>query len=126
MPSRLKEKDTNVTRLTVDIVGMTEVLHLLRYVTRTQSLILNKLEIQMGRMEDLEAAVGRNTDAEQAVVTLLDGIAQQLRDAQGDPAKIDAVIQRLTQNNANLAEAVVRNTPAEQPPSGGGGEPQPV
>lgn len=101
-----------MTHLVLEIVGMEEALHLLRQVARRQSLILSRLEFTMGRMEDLEAAVQRNTDAEQSVVVLLDGIAQQLRDAQGDPAKIDAVINQLSQNNTALAEAVVRNTPA--------------
>ena len=65
-------------------------------------------------MDDLKASVQRNTDAEAAVVTLLTGISQQLKDAlaANDPAAIQAVITQLDANTAAAAAAVVANTPA--------------
>ena len=65
-------------------------------------------------MDDLKASVQRNTDAEAAVVTLLQGISQQLKDAlaAGDPAAIQAVITQIDANTAAAAAAVVANTPA--------------
>lgn len=66
----------------------------------------------MATMEDLNAAVARNTDAEASVVTLLKGISQQLKDAKGDPAALDAVIAKIDANTAAAAAAVVENTPS--------------
>ena len=68
----------------------------------------------MAIMDDLKASVQRNTDAEAAVVTLLQGISQQLKDAlaAGDPAAIQAVITQIDANTAAAAAAVVANTPA--------------
>lgn len=76
--------------------------------------LIQQQEIEMATMTELQAAVARVTDAEDAVLALLAGIAQQLRDAQasGDPAAIAAVIATLDSNAARLAEAVVANTPA--------------
>ena len=80
--------------------------------------VLNRLDLMesniMTVMDDLNASVQRNTDAEAAVVTLLQGISQQLKDAlaAGDPAAIQAVITKIDANTAAAAAAVVANTPA--------------
>jgi len=76
--------------------------------------ILDRLEIIMATMADLTAAVARNTDAENSVITLLEGISKHLKDAKasGDPAAIDAAIKALDDNTAKLGAAVVANTPA--------------
>ncbi len=68
----------------------------------------------MATMVDLNAAVARNTSAENSVIELLKGISQQLKDAQAqnDPAAIQAVIDQLNANTAAAAAAVVANTPA--------------
>lgn len=68
----------------------------------------------MATIVELQAAVQRNTDAEDSVVQLLKGISQQLKDAKasGNPAELDKVISQLDANTAKLASAVVENTPA--------------
>ena len=68
----------------------------------------------MTAMDDLNVAVQRNTDAESSVITLLNGISQQLKDAlaANDPAAVKAVIDRIDANTAAAAAAVVANTPA--------------
>ena len=68
-------------------------------------------------MDDLKASVQRNTDAEASVITLLQGISQQLKDAlaANDPAAIKAVIDKIDANTAAAAAAVVANTPAATP-----------
>lgn len=73
---------------------------------------LRRLENIMSTIADLQASVAKNTDAEASVVTLLKGIAQQLKDAQGDPAAIAAVIADIDKSTAAAAAAVVENTPA--------------
>lgn len=79
---------------------------------RQNVLILDALETIMATMEELNAAVARNTDAEASVVALLKGISQQLKDARAanDPAAIDAVIAKIDANTAAAAAAVVENT----------------
>lgn len=66
----------------------------------------------MASMADLEVAVAANHDAEDAVIVLLKGIAQQLRDAAGNPAAIDALHASIVASTEKLGAAVVENTPA--------------
>lgn len=72
----------------------------------------------MASIDDLKAAVARETAVEQSVITLLAGISQQLKDlkaSQGDkidPAALDEIIAGLDANTAKLGEAVTANTPA--------------
>lgn len=67
----------------------------------------------MASMEDLQAEVAQNTDVTQSAVAVINGIAQQLRDAlaANDPAAIQAVVDQLDQNSSALAAAVTENTP---------------
>lgn len=90
-----------------------EVEVLLRALISKQNLMLSKLERIMATMEDLKAAVARNTSAENSVIELLKGISQQLKDAQAanDPAAVQAVIDQIDANTAAAAAAVVANTP---------------
>lgn len=71
----------------------------------------------MATMEDLKAAVARNTSAENSVIELLKGISQQLKDAQAanDPAAVQAVIDQIDANTSAAAAAVVANTPTPPP-----------
>lgn len=74
----------------------------------------------MASIEDLKAAVARETAVEDSVVTLLNGISQQLKDlkaappafgGQGiDPAALDEIIAGLDANTAKLGAAVTANT----------------
>jgi hypothetical protein len=73
--------------------------------------ILRNQDIIMATIQELQAAVQRTTDAEDSVIVLLKGIAQQLKDAGGNPVEIQKVITALDANTAKLAAAVVENTP---------------
>lgn len=68
----------------------------------------------MATMQELNAAVQRNTDVEASVETMLQGISQQLKDAKAsnDPAAIQAVIDQIDANTKRLSDAVTANTPA--------------
>lgn len=68
----------------------------------------------MATMQELNAAVQRNTDVEASVETMLQGISQQLKDAKAsnDPAAIQAVIDQIDSNTKRLSDAVTANTPA--------------
>ena len=51
-----------------------------------------------------------------SVLALVDGLAQQLRDAADDPQKINDLADQLDTLQTKIANAVVANTPAENPP----------
>ncbi len=67
----------------------------------------------MATIADLQNEVTALTTVEESAAALLDGLAQQLKDAvaQNDPAAIQKVIDDLDAGKANLAAAVTRNTP---------------
>ncbi len=74
----------------------------------------------MSKEQDVLDAVGAETDAGEAVVKLLDGIADDLATLKAgmDPAaaaKLDEAVAKLKANAAVYAAAVVRDTPAEAP-----------
>lgn len=66
----------------------------------------------MANIADLTAKVAELTTVEASAEALLDGLSQQLKDAKGDPAAIQTVIDSLDAGKAGLADAVARNTPA--------------
>ena len=98
----------------VHIEEGSEVRPLLDVIVKKLDLVMKQQEKTMGTLEDLKAAVTRNTDAGNSVVVLLQGISQQLKDAKasGDPAAIDEVIASLEAETTRFGEAVVANTPA--------------
>ena len=65
----------------------------------------------------LEAEVTENSSVIDSAVTLLEGLATQLRQFADDPAKINALADSLDSQSNRLAQAVAANTPAE---TGGG------
>jgi hypothetical protein len=80
-------------------------------------LILDRQELIMATMDDLKAAVSRNTSVDDSVLALLQGISQQLKDAQAanDPKAIADVIAQLDANTQKMTDAVTANTPASNP-----------
>lgn len=78
----------------------------------------------MTALSDLQAQVSANVDAEASAVTLIQGIAQQLKDAlaasgNSDPALIDLAAKLHASADA-LAAAVTANTTVPTPPADGG------
>lgn len=76
---------------------------------------LLRMEVrQLAVLDDLKAEVEEVKTVEASAVTLLNGLAQMLRDAlaSGDPAAIQAVIADLDASSNALADAVAANTPA--------------
>jgi hypothetical protein len=68
----------------------------------------------MADLSTLQTEVSANSDAVQSAVTLISGLAQQLKDAlaANDPAAIQALADQLDANTQSLAAAVTANTPA--------------
>ncbi|SRR6266404_4126 len=80
--------------------------------------LTQKVDKIMATMQELRDAVQRNTDVDDSVVTLLQGVSQQLKDAQAqnDPVAIQAVIDQLDANTQHMAAAVTANTPVTPTP----------
>lgn len=62
--------------------------------------------------DTLTTQVKANTDAEQAAITLINGIAARVEAAAGDPAATQALSDQLKASADVLAAAVTANTPA--------------
>lgn len=73
-----------------------------------------KVNILMATIQDVSAAVAAESTVDDSIVTLLNSIVQQLKDAQAsnDPAALDAVVASIQANTKKLSDAVTANTPA--------------
>lgn len=99
------------------MIGLHHFIHMDEDVVTQLKKLNKKVNILMANMNDLRSAVERNNSLEDSVLTMLQGISQQLKDAQAqnDPQAIQQVIDQLDANNQRMADAVAANTPAEQP-----------
>ncbi len=81
------------------------------------SQIKEKVDAIMPSMQELRDAVLRNTAVDDSVLAMLQGIVQQLKDAQAanDPAAIAELITALDANTQKMSDAVAANTPAAPP-----------
>jgi len=67
-------------------------------------------------LDHVKASVAANTTVTQSVLTLVTGLAQQIRDNAEDPAALEALAGQLDADNAALAKAVTDNTPTAPAP----------
>lgn len=76
--------------------------------------LLNKEYQYMATIQNVTDAIAAESTVDDSIVTLLNGIVQQLKDAQaaGTPAALDAVVAGIQANQAKISAAVVANTPA--------------
>lgn len=63
-------------------------------------------------LDALTAQVQKNSDAVDSAIVLIQGLRQQIIDAGTDPAKLLELTNSLKQDEQQLADAVVVNTPA--------------
>lgn len=84
-----------------------------------QLYFLHELNIKvnqlMATIQDVQAAVAAESTVDDSIIALLNGIIQQLKDAQAsnDPAALDAVVASIQANTKKLSDAVSANTPAQ-------------
>lgn len=82
--------------------------------------ILRSIEKKVSDMttalEDLQREVEEATAVSQSAVTLIGGLAQQIRDLKDDPAKLEELANKLDASSNALAAAVAANTVAEDEP----------
>ncbi len=75
---------------------------------------LNPMALDRSR---LSSEIAENNSAIQSAVTLINQIAQELRDAAGNQDAVNALADQLDAQSNALAAAVVANTPAEPAPA---------
>lgn len=72
----------------------------------------------MASLQDIKDAVAAEKTVEDSLITLLNGVEQQLKDAMAnaaDPAAIQTIIDDINANKQAMADAVAKNTPAAPP-----------
>ena len=75
----------------------------------------------MALLDNLTAAVAAEKTVEQSAITLIGGLAQQIKTLIAnsgntvDPAALQALVDQMTASQASLAAAVTANTPAPPP-----------
>jgi hypothetical protein len=67
----------------------------------------------MADLSELRSAVERDTSVTESAITLLNSLADQIRDAADDPAEVRAIADSINSNTDQLADAVATNTPAQ-------------
>jgi len=74
--------------------------------------IINKENYLMATIQDVSAAVAAESTVDDSIIVLLNGIVQQLKDAQAsnDPAALDVVVANIQANTAKIQAAVTANT----------------
>lgn len=67
----------------------------------------------MATIQDVNAAVAAESSVDDSIIALLDGIVQQLKDAQAsnDPAALDVIVAGIQANSKKISDSVVANTP---------------
>ena len=71
----------------------------------------------MSALDNLTAQVTSVASLEQSAVTMIQGLAQQIKGAANDPAAIQALADQLSASAAPLAAAIAANTPAAPAPA---------
>lgn len=75
--------------------------------------ILQREEGMNVRLDELTAAVQRDTDAESSAITLLKSLAEEIRSLQPTQQAIDQLANQINAQAEMMAAAVVANTPAQ-------------
>lgn len=75
--------------------------------------ILKGEQLMSQELDDLTAQVHGNTDAIDSATTLINGIADRIKAAGTDPAKLKALTDELKQKDSELAQAGAANTPVD-------------
>jgi hypothetical protein len=111
--------------LTVNLAQWTEIKALLQGMSDKLDLLLQQEGTLMAAIDDLAAAVAAEDTTIDSAVALINGFAAQLAAAGTDPAKLSALQTDIVNKTAQLAAAVVQNTPAP-PPTPTSGTPPPA
>ncbi len=91
---------------------MEEQSRLLRQINNRTKIIVQRMKDVARELDELETEVSENTDVVESAVTLIESLSQQIKDAGTDPARLQALTDKLDANSKKLAAAVVANTNA--------------
>ncbi|SRR6266542_4222859 len=92
-----------------------EIKTMFRRIERKLDVLLFQGVVMHGSLEELEAQVKANTDIESSAVLLIQGIASDLAAAKSDPAKVQALSDKLKASADALASAITANTTPPSP-----------
>jgi len=67
-------------------------------------------------LDELQAAVEENTNLDNSIITLVDGLAAQITALKDDPARLAALAASLKASSAAISAAITANTPVVPPP----------
>jgi hypothetical protein len=117
LPERI---DLHVHVHTDDLSGIVESMReqscLLQQVLAALQVQQQEITGMSQEMDDLVAAVHANSDTEDAAIQAISGLRDMIAASAGDPAKLAALTQEITQRQAALAAAIT-TTPPGQPPT---------
>lgn len=88
--------------------GLAQVLNILRDG-------LKEISKMAGELERLTAEVAENTEVIASAVTLIEGLAEEIRNNAANPAKLNELADKLDAQSNALAAAVTANTPTPPP-----------
>ena len=87
----------------------------LQFIGDTLSTLASQGAIMAGELARLQTEVTEMSGAVDSAITLINGLAQQIRDLATDPAALNALADSLDSKANELAAAVVANSPTPTP-----------
>jgi chromosome segregation ATPase len=75
-----------------------------------------RISVMSAALDRLTAEVSESREATNSVLTLVAGLADQIRDLKDDPAALEALADDLDAQQSEISAAVTANTPAEEAP----------
>lgn len=76
-----------------------------------------EIQKMAGEIDTLTAEVARNTEVDNSVVILVEGLAAKIEALKNNPVALQALADSLKASSDKVAAAVVAHTPAEEPPA---------
>jgi len=115
----LKDVLSAIAGWPVEVLRRLDEIHRLQKETRdlTKSLRSHALhdakrdKVMSKSLDKLTKEVEENSDVVESAAVMIEGLAQQIRDASGDEEKLEQLAADLDTQQARLAEAVAKNTP---------------
>jgi uncharacterized protein (UPF0264 family) len=101
--------------LRIEVVNLHVHLELSERATQKLDQILAQGVAMSAELDALTASVAKIKSADDSIIALVKGLADQLRANANDPAAINALAAELDAESAAVADAVAANTPAAPP-----------
>ncbi len=99
--------------LRIEVVNLHVHLELSQRATETLDAILAQGVVMSAALDKISTEVTETKTIMESAKTLIEGLAQQIRDLSDDPAALNALADDLDASSKALADAVAANTPAQ-------------